>query len=340
MLKKVVSNTILFIGIVTFVIVFKTIFGEANTLVGVTLILAILVLMGEDLTKKPVANFIKLLLLNVTLGLFSYISNVNIWVGLILNFLVLSGIGYFLSYNLNKNIIVPFGLQYLFMLYTPVSGVDFQKRTIELAFSAGLIMVIQFVIHRKKKDSEDISNHSNEISEEDAFYREIKVFGKMFKVHTIRARYAIRIGVVAAISAFIVGYFHLEQGRWIVYTIFSLTELYSEHCKVRSKQRLQGTVIGAVIVLVLFVVIKDNTLRSMLVLLAGYMDTYTDNYRDKMICVTASVIASVSLVNGTLVTIFERIEYVCLGIILSLLINKFVLQTTLDHGKIVPVHIN
>lgn len=330
----------LFISIITFVIVFKTIFGEANTLVGVTLIIAILVLMGEDLTKKPVANFIKLLLLNVTLGLFSYISNMNIWVGLILNFVVLSGIGYFLSYNLNKNIIVPFGLQYLFMLYTPVSGLDFQKRIIELAFSAVLIMAIQFVIHRKKRNSEDISNHSNEISEEDAFYRDIDVLGKTFKVHTIRARYAIRIGLVAAISAFIVGYFHLEQGRWIVYTIFSLTEFYSEHCKVRSKQRLQGTIIGSLIVLVLFAFIKDNTLRSMLVLLAGYMDTYTNNYRDKMICVTASVIASVSLVKGPLITVVERIGYVSLGIILSLLINKFVLQTTLDHGKVASADIN
>lgn len=330
MTKKVVSNTLLFIGILTFVIVFKTFFGESNTLVGVTLIMSILVLMSEDLTRKPVVNFIKLLFLNVILGFFSYIANTNIWLGLVLNFVVLGGIGYFLSYNLNKNIIVPFGLQYLFMLYTPVSGIDFYKRISGLVFSAILIMAIQLVIHRKKKDD----NNLNETLEKDDVYKEIKVFGKMVEIHTIRARYAVRVGVVAAIAAFIVGYFELEQGRWIVYTIFSLTEFYSEHCKERSKQRLEGTIIGSLIVVVLFLIINDNSLRALIVLVAGYMDTYTNNYRDKMICVTASVVASVSLVNGTLVTIFERILYVCFGIVLALLINKFVLQTTLEQREL------
>ena len=330
MTKKVVSNTLLFIGILTFVIVFKTFFGESNTLVGVTLIMSILVLMSEDLTRKPGINFIKLLFLNVILGFFSYIANTNIWLGLVLNFVVLGGIGYFLSYNLNKNIIVPFGLQYLFMLYTPVSGIDFYKRIAGLIFSAILIMAIQLIIHRKKKDD----NNLNETLEKDDVYKEIKVFGKMVEIHTIRASYAVRVGVVAAIAAFIVGYFELEQGRWIVYTIFSLTEFYSEHCKERSKQRLEGTIIGSLIVVVLFLIINDNSLRALIVLVAGYMDTYTNNYRDKMICVTASVVASVSLVNGTLTTIFERISYVCLGIVLALFINKFVLETTLEQREL------
>ena len=277
--------------------------------------------MSEDLTRKPGINFIKLLFLNVILGFFSYIANTNIWLGLVLNFVVLGGIGYFLSYNLNKNIIVPFGLQYLFMLYTPVSGIDFYKRIAGLIFSAILIMAIQLIIHRKKKDD----NNLNETLEKDDVYKEIKVFGKMVEIHTIR---------VAAIAAFIVGYFELEQGRWIVYTIFSLTEFYSEHCKERSKQRLEGTIIGSLIVVVLFLIINDNSLRALIVLVAGYMDTYTNNYRDKMICVTASVVASVSLVNGTLTTIFERISYVCLGIVLALFINKFVLETTLEQREL------
>ena len=48
--------------------------------------------------------------------------------GLVLNFVVLLLIGYFLTSKLNKVILVPFGLQYLFMLYTPVTGNDFIKR--------------------------------------------------------------------------------------------------------------------------------------------------------------------------------------------------------------------
>mgnify|MGYP001098606653 FL=1 len=132
---------------------------------------------------------------------------------------------------------------------------------------------------------------------------------------------------------FLVDYFNLAQGRWIVYTIFSLTELYSEHCRIRSKQRLQGTVIGIIIIMLLFTVIKDSAIRGLIVLLGGYLDTYTTNYRDKIICVTMSVVASVSLTNGTITTAIERVGYICVGIILALLADKLVFNKKLEYRE-------
>lgn len=70
----------------------------------------------------------------------------------------------------------------------------------------------------------------------------------------MRAEYAMRVGIITAITGFIASilakYYNINEGRWMVYTIFSLTELYSEQCKIRSKQRLQATIIGTIIVLV------------------------------------------------------------------------------------------
>lgn len=121
-------------------------------------------------------------------------------------------------------------------------------------------------------------------------------------------------------------FLNLQQGRWIVYTVFSLTELYSESCILRSKQRLQGTIAGVLIILILFTFIKSNAIRGLMVLVGGYLDGYTTNYRDKIICITMSVVASTAIVNGTLITAIQRISYVVIGIILALIMDKLLLR--------------
>ncbi|WP_066716398.1 FUSC family protein [Clostridium sp. Marseille-P299] len=324
MRKKILSNTILFGTILLFVKVFERIFGSNNNLVAVTVIISILVLMQEDLTKDFAKNLTRLFLINIILGVFSYLAILNIWTGFIVNFIALSGIGYFLSANMNKVIIVPFGLQYLFMLYTPVTGIDYTKRLLCLGVGSVLIMAVQFLIHRKNDRAKVEKRERNQYDT----FEYIQLFEK-YKINKVRAAYAFRIGLLTAIAAFIVSYFELQQGRWIVYTIFSLIELYSENCKIRSKQRLQGTIIGAIIILILFMFIKDNTIRGLIVLVGGYLDSYTTNYRDKMICVTMSVVATVSLVNGTLITALERVFYVLLGIILAVIADKLIFNKKL-----------
>ena len=64
MKKKVISNTIIFLVILLFVKGFEVIFGSNNSLVGVTIIISILVLMQEDLTKNLSSNLNKLLFMN------------------------------------------------------------------------------------------------------------------------------------------------------------------------------------------------------------------------------------------------------------------------------------
>lgn len=338
MKKKIISNTRMFLIILLFVNLFGGIFGKSNILVGVTVLVSILVLKHQDLTKNLYSNLMKLLFINLISGVFSHISSHHIYLGLVLNFSILLLIGYFLTPELHKGIIVPFGLQYLFMLYTPVTGTDFTKRLIGLATGAFLIMLVQLVVYRNSKNNkvkgrtvENIENPSlkdNTINKETEY---IRIFNK-FDIHHIRGAYAIRVALITTIAAFLVAFFNLAQGRWIVYTVFALTELYSEHCRVRSKQRLQGTIIGVIIIILLLTVIKDNTIRGLLVLLTGYLDSYTTNYRDKIICITMSVVTSVSLTNGTITTAIERVAYICIGIILALLADKLIFNKKLEYA--------
>ena len=213
--KNIISKTVLFLIIMILVVMFNLLFGEDNTLVGVTTVITILMLLGKDLTQNPVKNFLILLGINLALGISSFIAANNVWVGIIIDFSVLSLIGYYFSYAMTKGLILPYGLQYLFMLNSPVDGHIFVKRIYALIFGAIIIMISQFIVNAKKnnvfkKENSIIGFNKDEI---DSVYKEYALFGKKVKIHTIRASYAIRVGLLTAITSFIALYFKLPEGR-------------------------------------------------------------------------------------------------------------------------------
>lgn len=334
MKKKIITQTILFVMIVLFVSTFQNIFGEVNSLVGVSTVVASLVLLEKNLTHNPVISFLELLTTNLLIGILAFIASKNMWLGIIINFTTLASIGYIFSYNLSKKLIIPFGLQYLFILYSPIEASELGFRLLSLAVGAIIIMAIQFIAHiKKEKNPETEESLLFTEGEDDHDDTNVEILGKVYNMHPVRAGYAIRVGLLTAVTSFITMLLGLEQGKWMTFTVFSITEFYSEHCKIKSKERMQGTFIGALIVIITFMLIKDNTLRGFVVLLAGYMNPFTENYKDTMICVTVSSVASVALTSGTLSVAIERIIYVALGIIISLIANKYILKTSVTDSE-------
>ena len=147
---KIIINTLIFIIIVTYISIFKSIFGEVNSVVGATIITAVLMLLQRDLTADPLKDFTILLVVNIMTGIFLYISAMNLWIRIPLNLMALFTIAYLFSSNIRPLVVVPFGLQYLFMLFAPVTGVDFEKRIFTLIFGAFFVMGVQFLANKKK----------------------------------------------------------------------------------------------------------------------------------------------------------------------------------------------
>ena len=322
-LKKLLSNTLLFVFIILFVKGFSMVFGQENTLVGVAAVIGLLVFLTENLMDRPFANGARLFMLSQFLGISAFLSSNYPYAGIGFNFLALFVTGYALSYKMDKVLIIPFGLQYLFMLYTPVSAQQLPMRLLALGCGIILIMLVQLLVNRNKPSHQPLFAH---VRTNDDHVTKLRLANKELTLHYTRAAYALRIGIVTAVAAFLVFYFQIPQGRWIVYTVFSLTELYSENCLSRSKERLEGSIIGVLIIIVLFFFIKDNTLRGLLVLAGGYMDTFTNSYRQKMICVTISVVASISIIEGTAMTAVYRIGCVLAGIVLAVIADKLILR--------------
>lgn len=485
--NKIIGNTLIFIIIMIYLGIFRSVFGGANSLVGITVITAVLMLTQRDLTAEPIKNFLTLLLVNVMTGVFSYIAVNNLWIGIPLNLIALFVIAYTFSSNIKGLVVIPFGLQYLFMISEPVYGIDFEKRMIALVFGAFFVMAIQFVVNKKKlekafnpsiiniidslietislpeyllepspyvmgrlidtlRDDEDTGNvlfknidnlkkiiydkrkkgfylnrgtkevvdivwilerislnlHKDCIYKNPEFnkylksylseikfsienkkysinYKEFygnldedmlevkktiddlvininqlmkienmkkhdfhikapKHFSKLeiakkdFKIDSLRVSYALRLAILGAFTLFLTKFFNLAEGRWMVYTIFALIQPYKEVTIRKSKDRIQGTIIGVLLVIVVFMIFKNTQVRMLSILFMGYLNPYAQRYRNMVICITFSAVASLAITeNITVILGGERLFFVAIGVIIALIGSKYIIPYNIEN---------
>lgn len=146
-----IGNTLLFIGSVLFVIIFQILFGAPNALIGVTIVMSSLTMLRRDLTVAPVKNGIKLILLNVVIGLSSLLALEYFWMAVLLSFFVFFFLGYYMLYSLAKPLYVPFALQYLYLFLTPIPNRLIPIRIISLAVGGVVIILVNYIYHGKGK---------------------------------------------------------------------------------------------------------------------------------------------------------------------------------------------
>ena len=485
--KVILSKTIIFISIIMFVTWFKAIFGDENSLIGVTSVTALLMFWERDLTIEPWKHMMKLIVLNLFIGCAATLASMNVWIAIPVNFIAVFILAYSLLYDLKKPMYLPFILQYLFILASPVSADQFPMRIGALIFGAILIIVVQLLTNKRKltktgnkllditctkliekiraiKNKQDITCIDKEINQtlhgfrrllydkrESDFYlteegiiklnisislqkisylidkigdtdignammedlirylntlrvcvkdkeqvKEIKKAYEQFliKYHnkhvqdtssielinhlgfldsnfkslealneehydrvkkaeeipheykkgitlkvnikrdSIKFSYAMRLALGITLASFITDFFHLSEGRWIMFTVLSLIVPIYELSKQKVKDRLFATVVGGIIVMFLFGIFQDLTIRTLILILAGYIGSYLVTYRYSTICVTVSAIGAVALMGNTQVFTINRILLVGVGAVIASILNQFVYPFTVeDHNK-------
>lgn len=478
--KLIISKTSTFVFVVFFVVIFKLIFGEENTLIGVSTITATLMFLDQDLTLSPVRSAIKLILINLLIGISSYLVISNMYLGILVNFFTLFIVSYNFCYNLRNPLYIPFTLQYIFLLSNPVDSKGFLVRIVALISGALIIVLTQILVNNNKlsksgnkllenvcdsienkieyKEQYDLVDdgiekvnqsidafrtmvydkreHNYYLTEEgrlklnlsvalenihtmihdtdlniidedilntlEFLIKEVKILlsnsddninennvsiymEKLLKIYeekntndllnlqllnsmillsdtmeslelldkkqynlvnrsheiselfsdskiklfltdrkSIRFCYAIRVAICISIGSFIMQYFNLSEGRWILFTLFSLISPLYEVSKSKTKDRLFATLIGAIIIFTLFTIFKDPTARMLIVLAAGYLNGYATEYKYATIFVTISAIGSAALVGNMEVLTINRILFVLLGTVIALLANKYI----------------
>lgn len=137
---------------------YKTIFGVENTVIGLIIAMASYAFLRLDLTSYPIYKSMIFLILNLFLAISAYISAINPFVGLIINFLILFTVSFIYTTEFKNVISYIFLLLYVYMLEYPISLDELPRRLVAMGVGVFIIIGIHILFNRRnfKKNSNSI----------------------------------------------------------------------------------------------------------------------------------------------------------------------------------------
>ncbi|WP_415345299.1 FUSC family protein [Clostridium perfringens] len=137
---------------------YKTIFGVENTVIGLIIAMASYAFLRLDLTSYPIYKSMIFLILNLFLAISAYISAINTFVGLIINFLILFTVSFIYTTEFKNVISYIFLLLYVYMWEYPISLDELPRRLVAMGVGVFIIIGIHILFNRRnfKKNSNNI----------------------------------------------------------------------------------------------------------------------------------------------------------------------------------------
>ncbi|WP_297636736.1 FUSC family protein [uncultured Clostridium sp.] len=159
----------------------------------------------------------------------------------------------------------------------------------------------------------------------------LKIIFADFNTKSIRFVFSFRTALLISITYFIIQYYHIEYGKWIIFTIASVSQPYNETIKNRARDRILGTLIGAGIYYGLSLIFVDEISRVFIILVAIYFYVHFKKYIQNVAMITVMFLglATLNVVN-TIDATEWRIFFIVVGSILVLLGNKFIFPYNLE----------
>lgn len=493
--KKVfMANNIIFIISVIFVYMSIVYLGRDNLMVGITGIFLLIAIINKDFSRNPLRAILKISFLTAFIAFMPYLVNLNIYSGLIINFLAVFTIIYVVVYTLNKTIYFPFLFGYTLLLTTNVGGRDLCKRIIAIVIIGIVAVIFQIVFSKitfKKneknkmlieiietflknindlkvgnfnfknkeklkelstywsrdilekrnnsfylKDNENIKlnliaaiekldrvleeisqmlennkeyikfiedlgvclenlklflqtetrvvNLSLSIKKLNNDYESIKIkdikiyeaiealniidgltselleigkkdyieikFGMKeikeiknllwadFNKNSVRFIFAFRTAILISVSYFVIECLHLELGKWMMFTIASVSQPYNDTVWGRAKGRILGTLVGVIIYLPLSYIVTSVEYRIIIIAIAVYFMISFKKYSYSMSMLTVLFLGVVTINIPNIFSFAEdRVLFVALGVVIVLLGNRFILPYSLKKETIILI---
>lgn len=147
--QKFISNTIMFVLILAFVMFFQNIFGVTNKMVGIVVLIIGLAITEKDLTQNLGVLTVGLLIINLLMGIFSYLSLLNPILGLVINIFFIFYVTYITVAGNKKPYHFSFILGYLFLtLSSPPTLSELPGRLVALTVGTFMIVGLQWLLNR------------------------------------------------------------------------------------------------------------------------------------------------------------------------------------------------
>ncbi|MGL5648593.1 MAG: FUSC family protein [Clostridium sp.] len=144
--------------------------------------------------------------------------------------------------------------------------------------------------------------------------------------------YATRLSIGMTITFFIIQMIKMpiDESVWMMFTIYSLVNPIYETAKYKTKDRLIATLLGAIVTIILLTIFKSESIRMIIVLIDGYIMCYIKQYKYSIFFATICIITMAAGGADVLSFALTRIFMVLCGMVLAIVLNKFVLRCDLN----------
>ncbi len=151
-----------------------------------------------------------------------------------------------------------------------------------------------------------------------------------FNKNSVRFIFAFRTALLISLSYFVIQYMDLELGKWMMFTIASVSQPYNDTVGGRAKGRILGTIVGVVIYVPLSYIFTSIEYRIIIIAIAVYFMISFKKYSYSISMLTILFLGVVTIeVQNILVFAEDRVFFVALGIVIVLLGNRFILPYSL-----------
>lgn len=181
---------------------------------------------------------------------------------------------------------------------------------------------LQF-IHQNLKAMNDPQNRSHYNQTSLSLIVRLKA---LFGYSEVRMNYALRVAFLIAVFTLLTQQLHLTYGKWLLFTLASVSLPYTDDIKPKARKRLIATLVGCVISVIAYTLLPASGARTGIMMASGFMSFFFADYVGTYAMSTIGALGgAVFLSYFTLADITQialiRILYIVIGIVIAWLFN-------------------
>ncbi|MGL5415404.1 MAG: FUSC family protein [Clostridium sp.] len=190
------------------------------------------------------------------------------------------------------------------------------------------IALVSDSLKRQVKGEYKVKENIKEIPEKIKNLTKIKIDTK----NVLGLSYATRISIGMTITFIIISIIKtpIEESVWMMFTIYSLVNPIYETAKYKTRDRFISTILGAALTILLLSIFKTGAERTIIILIDGYIMCYMKQYKYVIFFATICIVGMAAGDANVLHFALERVFMVICGIVLAIILNRFVLRCDLE----------
>lgn len=317
--------------------------GFNEMIVYIADIVLIFTIRNDDYTTHKFKKIAKLVIACLALSTLASVFHFNVYLGSIITLVVSFYIYYFYSHENKLSSALFFVNYYMLILTFPIGIKEYPLRIGVTLYGLVFTFIIYFAVfarnHRNKpeeensinefiSDKENDFNHAFKIKNIMKTYSHKYALGYRLKLSMseFKFNHAIKGSILIALATFIVYRFNIPLGKWILYSIIISNAPFAEKGIKKARDRVFGTVIGFIAVIIVFNLTHSTLIITILITLSLYVVFCIPTYDIMAIFITFAVIAGFVLLDHTnfYVLSIERLGLVLIGCACVYLVLKFI----------------